>query len=62
MAKVSIIIPCKKYTKYLKQCVEKCKELEYEDFEILIVADEEDPRILEELGLSADDVFTVLGT
>ena len=40
-AKVSIIIPCKCIDDYTKQCIEYCKELDYNDFEIIVLPDVE---------------------
>jgi glycosyltransferase involved in cell wall biosynthesis len=42
MSKFSIIIPIRKINDYLKESVEKIKELEYKDFEVWIITDEED--------------------
>ncbi|WP_423792394.1 glycosyltransferase [Methanocaldococcus indicus] len=39
MDKVSIIIPCKNINKYAKDCIRKCKELNYPDFEIIVLPD-----------------------
>lgn len=39
--RVSIIIPCKQIDRYAVECVESCKQLDYEDFEILLLPDEE---------------------
>jgi len=37
---VSIIIPCKNIDKYAKECVEYCKQLNYENYEIFLLPDE----------------------
>ena len=37
---VSIIIPCKSIDKYVKECVKKCKQLEYKNHEIILLPDE----------------------
>lgn len=39
--KVSIIIPTKEYTSYLKDCIEGCKNLDYSDYEIIVLPDKE---------------------
>jgi cellulose synthase/poly-beta-1,6-N-acetylglucosamine synthase-like glycosyltransferase len=36
---VSIIIPCKEVDIYTRQCIDYCKKLNYEDFEILLLPD-----------------------
>ena len=40
MVKVSIIVPVKEVNPYLRECVEACKELDYPDFEIIVLPDE----------------------
>lgn len=35
----SIIIPCKQDSNYLKECIENCKNLDYDDFEIIVLPD-----------------------
>jgi glycosyltransferase involved in cell wall biosynthesis len=40
--KFSIIIPIRKLTDYLKESVQKIKELDYKDFEVLVITDEEE--------------------
>jgi len=42
---VSIIIPCKNIDDYTKQCVDYCKKLDYEDFEILLLPDDASEKI-----------------
>jgi len=37
---VSIIITCKKFNQNLAECILKCKELDYSDYEIIILPDE----------------------
>lgn len=37
---VSIIIPCKKIDQLTEECVEGCKKLEYENFEIIVLPDD----------------------
>ena len=37
---VSIIVPCKKVDEYAKECVEYCKRLDYENFEVLLLPDD----------------------
>ena len=39
LPKASIIIPCKTISKYTKECIEKCKKLEYPNLEILVLPD-----------------------
>ncbi|MCM8770288.1 MAG: glycosyltransferase [Candidatus Omnitrophica bacterium] len=36
---VSIIITCKNFNKNLEECISKCKELNYPDFEIIVLPD-----------------------
>ena len=38
---ISIIIPCKKNNPYLKECLEHIAKLEYDNFEVIILPDEE---------------------
>jgi cellulose synthase/poly-beta-1,6-N-acetylglucosamine synthase-like glycosyltransferase len=38
---VSIIIAVKEWQDYLKQCIERCLQLDYQDFEIIILPDHE---------------------
>jgi len=40
--KASIIIPCKRIDKYTKECISKCKEIDYPDFEIIVLPDEDE--------------------
>jgi len=47
MPKVSIIIPCKYIDSYTQQCVQHCKDLDYPDFEILVLPDEDGGKELE---------------
>lgn len=42
---VSIIIPCKKFGEYEKECVEHCKNLNYDNFEILLLPDHTSEKI-----------------
>lgn len=44
---VSIIIPCKMIDDHAKQCVEHCKQLDYENFEIILLPDDAEAEILE---------------
>ena len=37
---ISIIIPCKSIDYYVRKCIEKCRELEYENYEIILLPDE----------------------
>jgi cellulose synthase/poly-beta-1,6-N-acetylglucosamine synthase-like glycosyltransferase len=43
--KVSIIIPCKHIDSYTKQCIQHCKNLDYPDFEIIVLPDENGERL-----------------
>ncbi|GAH67988.1 unnamed protein product, partial [marine sediment metagenome] len=45
--KVSIIIPVKNITNYLRETIEYCKEIDYSDFEIIILPDE---KVKKEFG------------
>ncbi len=47
LPKVSIIIPCKYIDSYTEQCVQHCKNLDYPDFEIIILPDKDDGKRLE---------------
>jgi cellulose synthase/poly-beta-1,6-N-acetylglucosamine synthase-like glycosyltransferase len=42
---VSIIIPCKKMDGYAKECVDYCKKLDYENYEIIVLPDEENENL-----------------
>jgi len=37
---VSIIVPCRKIDEYAKECIEYCKRLDYENFEVLLLPDD----------------------
>jgi len=37
---VSILIPCKEIDAYTKQCIDYCRKLDYEDFQILLLPDD----------------------
>lgn len=37
--KVSIIIPLKEYNSYIEECIRHCLELDYPDFEIIVLPD-----------------------
>ena len=39
MENVSIIIPCKEINSFTKKCIENCLNLDYEDFEIIVLPD-----------------------
>jgi len=43
--RVSIIVPCKSIDGYTLECVEHCKELDYENYEIIVLPDESEERI-----------------
>ncbi|VVB91313.1 Glycosyl transferase family 2 [uncultured archaeon] len=38
---VSIIIPCKEIDPFTIECIKRCKELDYENFEIIVLPDHE---------------------
>src|SRR3989344_8577635 len=40
MEKISIIIPCKIIDRYTRECIESCLNLDYDNFEILVLSDE----------------------
>jgi cellulose synthase/poly-beta-1,6-N-acetylglucosamine synthase-like glycosyltransferase len=42
---VSIIIPCKKIDGYAEECVDYCKKLDYETYEIIVLPDEENENL-----------------
>lgn len=46
MKKVSIIVPCRRIDEMTGKCIEECLKLDYEDFEILVLPDEEDKEII----------------
>jgi len=37
--RVSIIIPCKEIDRYTKECIKRCLELDYPDYEIIVLPD-----------------------
>jgi cellulose synthase/poly-beta-1,6-N-acetylglucosamine synthase-like glycosyltransferase len=43
--RVSIIIPCKSIDRYTVECVEHCKELDYENYEIIVLPDDATRKI-----------------
>jgi len=47
LPKVSIIIPCKYIDSYTEQCVQYCKNLDYPEFEIIVLPDEDNDKKLE---------------
>lgn len=38
---ISIIIPCRRIDKYVKECLNHCLELDYQNFEIILLPDDE---------------------
>ena len=42
---VSIIIPCKEVDSYTQECIEYCKHLDYQNFEIILLPDRVTPTI-----------------
>ncbi|MGB9831672.1 MAG: glycosyltransferase [Fervidicoccus fontis] len=42
---VSIIIPCKEVDNYTKECIDYCKKLDYENYEIIVLPDEQNESI-----------------
>ncbi len=36
---VSIIIPCKEVDEYTRECIEVCRQLDYSNFEIILLPD-----------------------
>jgi cellulose synthase/poly-beta-1,6-N-acetylglucosamine synthase-like glycosyltransferase len=44
---VSIIIPCKEIDNYTKECVNYCKKLDYENYDIIVLPDEQNESIEE---------------
>lgn len=44
---VSIIIPCRSIDKYTKESVDRCKQLEYENYEIILLPDDAPDESLE---------------
>ena len=42
---VSIIIPCKSIDEYAKDCINRCKHLDYEKYEIIVLPDETSEKI-----------------
>ena len=45
LPKVSIIIPCKHIDNYTEQCIRHIKELDYSDFETIVLPDEDCKKI-----------------
>lgn len=44
---VSIIIPCKDMDKYVEECIEHCKQLNYNTYEVILLPDEPTKKIKE---------------
>jgi len=42
---VSIIVPCERIDSYIKECVDYCKKLNYETYEIIVLPDEQNENI-----------------
>jgi CDP-glycerol glycerophosphotransferase len=42
---ISIIIPCKEIDSYAKECVEYCKQLNYESYEVVLLPDDTSAEI-----------------
>jgi cellulose synthase/poly-beta-1,6-N-acetylglucosamine synthase-like glycosyltransferase len=42
---VSIIIPCKEVDVYTKQCIDYCRKLDYENFEVLLLPDDASEKV-----------------
>jgi cellulose synthase/poly-beta-1,6-N-acetylglucosamine synthase-like glycosyltransferase len=38
--KVSIIIPCREFDHYVEECIKHCKQLDYENYEIILLPDD----------------------
>jgi cellulose synthase/poly-beta-1,6-N-acetylglucosamine synthase-like glycosyltransferase len=36
---ISIIIPCRKIDNYTRECIEYCKKLDYDNYEIIVLPD-----------------------
>ena len=43
---ISIIIPCKEIDKYTEECIRYCLELDYPNYEIIVLPDYESKQIL----------------
>jgi len=41
----SIIVPCKRIDSYTKECVDYCKKLDYENYEIIVLPDEQNEKL-----------------
>ena len=41
----SIIVPCKRIDSYTKECVDYCKKLDYENYEIIVLPDEQNENL-----------------
>jgi len=41
----SIIVPCKRIDSYAKECIDYCKKLDYENYEIIVLPDEQNENI-----------------
>ena len=55
---VSIIIPCKEVDKYTKECIAGCKQLDYENFEIIVLPDFPASDIVEGVELISTGVVS----
>jgi cellulose synthase/poly-beta-1,6-N-acetylglucosamine synthase-like glycosyltransferase len=42
---ISIIIPCKKIDNYTRECIEYCKKLNYDSYEIIVLPDNSNENI-----------------
>ena len=42
---ISIIIPCKEVDAYTKQCIDYCRKLDYENFEVLLLPDDASEKV-----------------
>lgn len=59
MKKISIIIPCPEIDSLTEKCIQECLKLDYDDFEIIVLPDEEDEKISEKY---ADRKLRIIGT
>jgi len=41
----SIIVPCKRIDSYTKECIDYCKKLDYETYEIIVLPDEQNENL-----------------
>ena len=53
---VSIIIPCREIDSYARECVRHCRQLDYRDFEIILLPDDKGEKVEEARIIATDHV------